>query len=89
MLSLFNPAIGLVSQILTSTNSRRQEQTKKGSNFLTKACVSAPSVHASSMPSGTNINNKHLCDGNNISGYSKPPSDKTMDPFAVLLQENQ
>jgi hypothetical protein len=25
------------------------------------------------------INNKHLCDGNNISVYSKPSSDKTMD----------
>jgi hypothetical protein len=26
------------------------------------------------------INNKHLCDGNNISVYLKPSSDKTMDP---------
>jgi hypothetical protein len=25
------------------------------------------------------INNKHLCNGNNISVYSKPSSDKTMD----------
>jgi hypothetical protein len=25
------------------------------------------------------INNTHLCDGNNISTYSKPSSDKTMD----------
>jgi hypothetical protein len=31
------------------------------------------------------INNKHLCDGNNISVYSKPSSDKTVDQLDEFL----
>jgi hypothetical protein len=31
-------------------------------------------------------NNKHLCDGNNISVYSKPSSDKTMDQVVFFEQ---
>jgi hypothetical protein len=35
------------------------------------------------------INNKHLCDGNNISVYSKPSSDKTMDQIVKLFEKEE
>jgi hypothetical protein len=32
------------------------------------------------------IKNKHLCDDNNISAYSKPSSDKTMEQVVKLFE---